>query len=55
MQEFKTNLLRISWFMRGGVSYNDLLYLYSVSDRECMNVIISDNINTTKETGKVFV
>jgi hypothetical protein len=49
-KEFKENLFRISWYMRGGVSINDLLYTYSYEDREIMSKIIKDNIDLTKET-----
>jgi hypothetical protein len=37
--------------MRGGVSANDLLYLYSSEDRRLMYKIIKDNIETTNKTG----
>ena len=45
---FKENLFRISWYMRGGVSINDLMDRYSVEDIEIMTEIITDNIETTK-------
>lgn len=49
-KEFKENLFKISWYMRGGVSINDLLYTYSFEDREIMSKIIKENIELTKET-----
>jgi hypothetical protein len=36
--------------MRGGVSLNDLMFLYSFDDREAMYDVIKDNIETTKVT-----
>jgi hypothetical protein len=36
--------------MRGGVSINDLLQIYSFEDREMMYKVINENIETTKET-----
>jgi hypothetical protein len=36
--------------MRGGVSLNDLMFLYSFDDREAMYHVIKDNIETTKVT-----
>lgn len=36
--------------MRGGVSINDLFDRYSFEDREAMYKLISENIETTKET-----
>lgn len=49
-KEFKEDLFKISWYMRGGVSINDLMYNYSYEDREIMSKIIKDNIELTKET-----
>jgi len=42
--------LKISWFMRGGVSYVQALQL-SYSERSSINKIIKDNLETTKKTG----
>jgi uncharacterized protein (DUF433 family) len=36
--------------MRGGVSVEDLLHIYSFSDREMIYKIIKENVETTKET-----
>jgi len=41
--------------MRGGVTSEDLLWRYSVEDREIMNKIISDNIETTNKTGMPLI
>jgi hypothetical protein len=49
-KQFKEELFRICWYMRGGVTVNDLLYLYSYEDREAIYVIIKENIKATKET-----
>tara|TARA_B110000503_G_scaffold122932_1_gene188050 strand:- start:1122 stop:1247 length:126 start_codon:yes stop_codon:yes gene_type:complete len=37
--------------MRGGVSSEDLFWVYSVEDREIISKIISDNIELTNKTG----
>ena len=42
--------LRISWNMRGGVSYVQALQL-SYDERSTINKIIKDNLETTKKTG----
>lgn len=34
--------------MRGGVSINDLLYIYSYEDRTILYKIIQDNLELTK-------
>jgi hypothetical protein len=36
--------------MRGGVSVNDLLHVYSFYDRELIYKVINENIENTKET-----
>jgi len=47
-KRFKEDLFRISWYMRGGVTVNDLLTVYSAEDREFMYTIINENIEATK-------
>jgi len=34
--------------MRGGVTVNDLMYIYSHEDREAIYSVINDNIEATK-------
>jgi hypothetical protein len=41
--------------MRGGVSANDLFYIYSHEDRRLMYKIIKDNIETTNKTGMPLI
>jgi hypothetical protein len=40
----------MSWHMRGGVSSQDLFHTYSYEDRQIINQIINDNIETVKKT-----
>jgi hypothetical protein len=47
-KRFKEDLFRISWYMRGGVTVNDLLTIYSAEDRDFMYSIINENIEATK-------
>lgn len=49
-KSIKDDIFRISWFMRGGVSSNDLFHVYSIEDRNIMNAIIKENIENTKTT-----
>lgn len=49
----KEELLRISWFMRGGVSYNDSQML-TYEERELINKLVQHNLETTKESGLPF-
>ena len=37
--------------MRGSLSYNELFHVISVEDKEILQNIIKDNIETTNKTG----
>jgi len=41
--------------MRGGVSVNDMLLVYSYEDRKFMYTIIKENIDATKESGMPLI
>lgn len=45
--------LQMSWYMRGGLSYEHALHL-SVTERGLINRLIKDNLETTKKTGLNF-
>lgn len=49
-KEIKEEIFKISWYMRGGVSSDDLLWRYSVEDRELMSKVIKSNIENTKNS-----
>jgi hypothetical protein len=49
----KEELLRMCWYMRGGLSYNEA-HLLTVEERELVNKIIEGNLETTKETQLPF-
>jgi hypothetical protein len=49
----KEDLLRVCWYMRGGISYEDAMYL-SQSERDIIAKIIKDNMETTKKSGMPF-
>lgn len=49
-KDIKDEIFRLSWHMRGGVNSQDLFHLYSYEDRQIINGIIKDNIETTKKT-----
>lgn len=51
IKEFKTELSRLSWYMRGGVTMHELLHIYSADDRDSMYTVIKENVETTKESG----
>jgi len=45
--------LKMSWYMRGGVSYSQALQL-SMKERTMINEIIKDNLETTKKSKLPF-
>ena len=49
----KANSLKMAWYMRGGISYTDVLNL-SLSEREAVNKLIEDNLETTKNSKMPF-
>jgi hypothetical protein len=49
----KQELLKICWYMRGSISYDDAVCL-SYEYRTMINSIIKDNLETTKESGLPF-
>jgi hypothetical protein len=49
----KEDMLKICWFMRGGVTYSEIVQM-SVSERESMGKLIKENLETAKKTGQPF-
>lgn len=49
----REDALKMSWFMRGGVSYDDVMQL-SFQEREIISKIISDNMEITKKSNLPF-
>jgi hypothetical protein len=45
--------LKMSWFMRGGLTYDQAMAL-SIQEREVINDLIKDNLETTKKSGLPF-
>jgi len=51
--EIKKNALSLSWYMRGGVSYEDVLNM-SYEERSHISKIIESNMETTKKSNLPF-
>lgn len=45
--------LKMSWYMRGGISYEQALNL-SHTERKMVSELIKDNLDTTKKSGLPF-
>lgn len=48
VKQFKQELFRLCWYLRGGININDLLYQLGYEDRNIMYDIVKDNIELTK-------
>jgi hypothetical protein len=51
--EIRQEALQLSWYMRGGLSYEHALQL-SVAERQLINKLIKTNLETTKKSGLPF-
>lgn len=49
----KEDILRMCWYMRGSISYDDAMLL-SEQERKLIGKIIEDNLETAKKTGLSF-
>jgi len=49
----KADSLKMAWYMRGGISYVDILNL-SITERQAITKIIEDNLETTKNSKLPF-
>lgn len=50
IRAIKNEALRICWYMRGGIQYDDAMLL-SITERELINKFVSENIEATNKTG----
>lgn len=52
-KELKSEIMKLCWYMRGGMTLDEGFYL-SFEDRQLINDIIKDNLETTKKTQLPF-
>lgn len=48
--EIKENCLKLSWYMRGGITYEQTMML-SPHERRMISDLAKENIETTKKSG----
>lgn len=53
--EFKQDLAQLSWYMRGGVSLQELLHIYSFDDREAMYGVVKENLEATRSSKMLII
>tara|TARA_B100001057_G_scaffold439894_1_gene473418 strand:+ start:117 stop:293 length:177 start_codon:yes stop_codon:yes gene_type:complete len=52
-KELKHELVKMTWYMRGGLSYSEASAL-SPTEREIIAQLVKDNLETTKKSGQPF-
>jgi hypothetical protein len=52
-KNLKLELMKVCWFMRGGMSWNEALIL-SPDEREIVSQLVKENMETTKKSGQPF-
>jgi len=52
-KQIKADAIRMSWYMRGGINYEQIL-MASPAEREAINELIKENLETTKKSGLNF-
>jgi hypothetical protein len=52
-RDLKEDLLKLCWYMRGGVTIDDV-YWMSFEDRQMIAGIVKENLETTKKSGLPF-
>jgi hypothetical protein len=50
---FKSDLLKLCWYMRGGITVEDVYYM-SYEDRQMIGKLVEENLETTKKSGLPF-
>lgn len=51
--DIKKSSIKLSWFMRGGATYEDILNMSSM-ERTAIVDLIEENLETTKKSGMNF-
>ena len=51
--DIRQEAIKMAWYMRGGVSYTDVLNM-SIAEREHIGELIERNMETTKKTQMPF-
>ena len=53
INDIRQEALRLAWYMRGGLTYEQALLL-SIEERKIIGNIVKDNMETTKKSGLPF-
>jgi len=53
VKNLKLEIMKICWFLRGGMSWNEALVL-SPEERAIVSQLVKENMETTKKSGQPF-
>jgi len=53
ISSIKANSFKLSWYMRGGASYEDVMHM-GYKERNLINELIKENLETTKKSQLPF-
>ena len=53
VKNLKLEIMKICWFLRGGMSWNEALVL-SPDERTIVSQLVKENMDTTKKSGQPF-
>ena len=53
VKNLKLEIMKICWFLRGGMSWNEALVL-SPEERTIVSQLVKENMETTKKSGQPF-
>ena len=51
--DIRQEALKMAWYMRGGLTYDQAMVL-GVNERRLINTLIKENLETTKKSGLPF-
>lgn len=52
-KKIRNEALKMVWYMRGGVTYNEIMSM-SLNERQLIGAVIKENLETTKKTQLPF-
>jgi hypothetical protein len=52
-QNIRLDVLKLCWYMRGGVTFEEAMQM-GQSDRDLIDTIVKENLETTKKSGLPF-
>ena len=52
-RNIRQEVLKLCWYMRGGLTYDEAMQLGQV-ERDIINELVKDNLETTKKSGLPF-